>query len=128
MGLVYSMAAFTIVAAAGDSANAGLPGIQAGTRKIGQDILRIGEKVFLTVIDGSDYYGGVKDFTWMTRAWTMQGKILSKKLLIFTDEQVYWKCWNALWLEETVLENVLKISFFKPLVSAVHLILGLFHW
>jgi hypothetical protein len=118
MGLVYSMAAFTIVAAAGDSANAGLPGIRAGTRKIDQDILRIGEKVFLTVIDGSDYYGGVKDCTWMTRAWTMQEKLLSKKLLIFTDEQVYWKCWDAVWLEETVLENVLKISFFKPLVSA----------
>ena len=118
MGLIYTMAAFTIVAAAGDNANAGLPGIRAGTRKLDQDILRIGKRVFLTVIDGHDYYGGVKDSTWMTRAWTMQEKILSKKLLIFTDAQVYWKCWNALWLEETVLENVLKISFFTPVASA----------
>ena len=118
MGLIYSLAAFTIVAAAGDNANAGLPGVRAATRKTDQGILRVGDKVFLTVIDGEDYYGGVKDSTWMTRAWTMQEKILSKKLLIFTDEQVYWKCWNALWLEETALENILKINFFKPIASA----------
>lgn len=118
MGLIYSLAAFTIVAAAGDNVDAGLPGIRAGTRKLDQDILRVGGKVFLTVIDGVDYYGGVKDSTWITRAWTMQEKILSKKLLIFTDEQVYWKCWNALWLEETALEKVPKISFFYKLASA----------
>lgn len=118
MGLIYSMAAFTIVAASGDSANAGLPGIRDGTRSLDQDILRIGKKIFLSAIDGRDYYGGVKDSTWMTRAWTIQEKLLSKKLLIFTDAQVYWKCWNALWLEETVLENVPKISFFLPIASA----------
>lgn len=118
MGLIYSLAAFTIVAAAGDNANAGLPGIRAGTRKTDQDTLRVGEKIFLTVIDGADYYGGVKESTWITRAWTMQEKILSKKLLIFTDEQVYWKCWNALWLEETALEKVPKINFFNKIASA----------
>jgi hypothetical protein len=41
----------------------------------------------------------------------MQEKILSKKLLIFTDAQVYWSCWNAVWLEEVVLEDATNIMF-----------------
>jgi hypothetical protein len=118
MGLIYSLATFTIVAAAGNDAKAGLPGIRGDTRNIDQDILQVGDKILVTVVDGADYYHGVKGSTWETRAWTMQEKILSKKLLIFTDAQVYWSCWNALWLEEVVLENVFKISFQHKPASA----------
>ncbi|KAE8448913.1 hypothetical protein EG329_008709 [Mollisiaceae sp. DMI_Dod_QoI] len=112
MGLIYSLATFTIVAAAGIDANAGLPGVQPGTRDIDQSLIHIGKNALLTVVDGDDYYGGVKASKWVTRAWTMQEKILSKKTLIFTDKQVYWNCRAATWLEEVVLENVFKtISF-----------------
>jgi hypothetical protein len=111
MGLIYSLAAFTIVAASGNNADAGLPGVRAGTRDVNQNIVRVGEKILLEVVDGYGYYGGLKKSSWSTRAWTMQEKILSKKLLIFTDQQVYWSCWNAVWLEEVVLEDVFNISF-----------------
>ena len=40
----------------------------------------------------------------------MQEKILSKKPLIFTDQNVYWSCWNAVWMEEVVLEDVFIIN------------------
>ncbi|KAH8783559.1 hypothetical protein F5882DRAFT_498612 [Hyaloscypha sp. PMI_1271] len=43
----------------------------------------------------------------------MQEEILSKKLLIFTDQQVYWSCWNAVWIEEVVLEDVFNINFHR---------------
>ena len=111
MGLIYSLAAFTIVAASGNDANAGLPGVRADTRDINQNLVRVGERILLEVVDGHGYYGGLKKSSWSTRAWTMQEKILSKKLLIFTDQQVYWSCWNAVWLEEVVLEDVFNISF-----------------
>lgn len=111
MGLIYSLAAFTIVAASGSDANAGLPGVRADTRDIKQNVVRVGEKILLEVVDGYGYYGGLKKSSWSTRAWTMQEKILSKKLLIFTDQQVYWSCWNAVWLEEVVLEDVFNITF-----------------
>jgi hypothetical protein len=114
MGLVYAQAAFTIVAA-GTDADAGLPGIRSNTRQIDQSVLQVGEKALVTVIDNSDYYGGVRESVWETRAWTMQEKIISKKLLIFTDLQVYWSCWKALWLEEVVLEDVPNLTFLhKP--------------
>jgi hypothetical protein len=105
MGLVYSLASFVIVAAAGDGSNAGLPGTRPGTRQAQQEIVSIGEKKLVTVVDGL-YYGGVGTSQWATRAWTMQEKVLAKRTLIFTEGQVYWRCWGATWLEETVLENV----------------------
>jgi hypothetical protein len=111
MGLIYSLAAFTIAAASGNDANAGLPGVRADTRNTDQKLVRVGEKTLLEVIDGYGYYGGIKKSNWVTRAWTMQEKILSKKLLIFTDQQIYWSCSNAVWLEEVVLEDVFNINF-----------------
>ncbi|KAF4636107.1 hypothetical protein G7Y89_g1982 [Cudoniella acicularis] len=105
MGLVYSLAHFTIVAAAGKDANAGLPGVRPRTRKITQEVVQLGGQNLITTISGQ-YYGGVSTSHWLTRAWTMQEKALSKKALVFTNEQVYWSCWGALWLEETALENI----------------------
>jgi hypothetical protein len=105
MGLVYSLASFVIIAAAGDDANAGLPGIRFGTRRAEQDMISIGGKTLVTVVDGL-YYGGVGTSHWATRAWTMQEKVLAKRTLIFTEEQIYWRCVSATWLEETALENV----------------------
>jgi hypothetical protein len=112
MGLIYSLAAFTITAAAGADANAGLPGVRSGSREIHQDILQAGENTYLTVIDGP-FYGGVRESTWIKRAWTMQEKILSKRNLIFTQEQVYWTCWSATWLEEVALEEEMNVHFFQ---------------
>ncbi|KAM3065052.1 hypothetical protein ACMFMG_006184 [Clarireedia jacksonii] len=117
MGLIYSLAAFTVVAASGSYANVGLPGVRAYTRNVDQKIVRVGNQVLLTVVDGDDYYGGIKTSAWATRAWTMQEKVLSKKLLIFTDQQIYWSCWNATWLEEVALEEVFNINFQRDPLS-----------
>ncbi|KAH6722705.1 heterokaryon incompatibility protein-domain-containing protein [Leptodontidium sp. MPI-SDFR-AT-0119] len=116
MGLVYSLAAFTIVAGSGDNANSGLPGIESWTRDITQAVIQVEDKTLLEVITGADYYKGINNSDWITRAWTMQEKLLSKKLLIFTERQVYWSCWNAVWLEEVVLEDGYSVEFqYNPL-------------
>lgn len=104
MGLIYSKAVFVLIAAAGQDANAGLPGIRAGTRTTRQDILELPAISLITVVDGP-YTSGVSQSTWETRGWTMQEKILSRKRLIFTEHQIYWQCPQAVWLEEVVLEN-----------------------
>ncbi|CZR63000.1 uncharacterized protein PAC_12897 [Phialocephala subalpina] len=67
MGLIYSLAAFTIVAASGNDANAGLPGVRAGTRDINQNIVRVGEKILLEVVDGHGYLGDLKKSSWSIR-------------------------------------------------------------
>jgi len=60
MGLIYSLATFTIIAAAGEDADAGLPGVLSVTRMVQQDTIELSGKKLLTVIDGS-YYGGLQD-------------------------------------------------------------------
>ncbi|RYP60223.1 hypothetical protein DL769_008212 [Monosporascus sp. CRB-8-3] len=34
----------------------------------------------------------VRDSEWATRGWTYQEGVLSKRRLVFTEEQVYWEC------------------------------------
>src|SRR5262249_38696863 len=46
---------------------------------------------------------------WNTRGWTFQEKLLSRRLLLFTDQQVYFKCSEGIWTEEIALETK-KIS------------------
>lgn len=110
MGSIYSRATLTIVAAAGDNANAGLPGVRPKSRNAQQVVLRTPDHNLITVIDGPAY-GGVGTSAWATRAWTMQERLLSRRRLIFTESQVYWQCREAVWLEETVLEGTQRQEF-----------------
>lgn len=68
MCLIYSAAAFTITAAAGDNAESELPGIRS--RPQVQEIFQNGSKQFISVIDGP-YYGGVQKSEWIQWVWTM---------------------------------------------------------
>lgn len=109
MHLVYHNAAFTIVAAAGKDANHGLPGIQPGSRDTSQSVWKIRDRIFLGVdpepIDGLG--SGFQRSHWRTRAWTYEEALFSDRMLVFTDEQVYWYCpqtESGGWREDTVAE------------------------
>jgi len=39
-----------------------------------------------------------------SRAWCLQEKVFSKRLLIFTETQAFYHCNNSTWFEDTVLE------------------------
>lgn len=43
--------------------------------------------------------------TWNTRGWTLQERALSRRNLIFTEEQVLWVCDGAYFCEETAFEH-----------------------
>jgi hypothetical protein len=112
MGAIYTNALLTIIAATGEDANAGLPGVTPGTRNVKQGVIHLPDMSLITAIDGP-YYPGVPGSKWVTRAWTMQEKLLSQRRLIFTEQQVYWQCQCATWLEEMVLENTGPLEFAK---------------
>lgn len=42
---------------------------------------------------------------WHSQAWTYQEKLFSHRMLIFTDEQVFYLCGKSYWCEDTVLET-----------------------
>lgn len=98
MDRIYASAALTIVAAFGSDADAGLPGVGSTPRK-GQSRLKIGDTTIISTI--ADPYQAIRTSTWAIRAWTLQEAVLSRRRLVFTDEQVYFEC-NAINVTESV--------------------------
>ncbi|KAI1631371.1 heterokaryon incompatibility protein-domain-containing protein [Biscogniauxia mediterranea] len=105
MDLIYSRAALTIVAASGSNVNAGLAGLEPGTR----DLEPFEAK---TTFPGSSYEfmlarpsDLMQKSAWNTRGWTYQERLCSHRLLVFTEYQVLYLCGTTSWCEDTVLET-----------------------
>jgi hypothetical protein len=101
MDAVYRGATFTIIAAAGDGPDHGLPGINGTPRRqryshvvepTGQEIVSI------------DVSREIQTSTWNTRGWTYQEMVLSRRRLVFTATQMYFQC-NAVSHMETFSSN-----------------------
>ena len=103
MGTVYMEALITIIAAAGDSASAGLPGVQPKSRKIEQDIARVNPELTLVLPKQSET--NIDSSTWNTRGWTFQERLYSKRLLVFLPDRIYWQCRSVLWVEDIIYEH-----------------------
>jgi hypothetical protein len=88
MDVIYSNAQITIIAAAGDGPDHGLPGITP--RAPNQPSVRIGKHSLVSAM--KDPMSSILQSTWNTRGWTYQEGILSCRRLIFTDEQTYFEC------------------------------------
>jgi hypothetical protein len=90
MDKIYAGAHVTIIAAAGDGPDYGLPGINGtvGHRER-QKSVRIGR---LCITDFQGHLDGVHYSKWDTRAWTYQEGVLSKHRLIFTEREVSYEC------------------------------------
>ena len=112
MGLVFKSALFTIIAASGSDCNAGLPGVRPGTRFRQQQLVEAGNTTLLSSIQ-HPYEKILTPETskWSRRAWTFQEELLSRRQLIFTDEQVWWRCCCATWCEQSQLETEDDIGF-----------------
>ncbi|KAN0094122.1 HET domain containing protein [Hyaloscypha variabilis] len=104
MAAIYNRSVLTIIAAFGDDSDAGLPGIGFDR----QERLHVDVGDF-TVISGTPtqpLYANPEYYTtWNTRAWTFQEYILSIRCLIFLNHEVYWRCPDTEWHEETDFED-----------------------
>jgi hypothetical protein len=101
MDQIYREASITIVSVT-PNADCEMPGVRLNTRsttslrcKAGGVDLVIGRPSLATSIAQSD---------WESRGWTLQEKFFSKRLLYFTKDQVFFRCANATWAEDAVLE------------------------
>ena len=112
MGFVFQNALFTIIAASGSDCDAGLPGIRSGTRFKRQQLVEAGN---ITLVSSVQHpYEKIltpETSKWARRAWTFQEELLSRRRLIFTDEQVWWQCPRATWCEQSQLETQDAIGF-----------------
>ncbi|KAF2853566.1 HET-domain-containing protein [Plenodomus tracheiphilus IPT5] len=106
MDIIYSAAALTIVSDAA-SADAGIPGLST---------LRMPPQATFQH-NGTQYISAKKTFghaledsPWERRAWCLQEKVFSNRLLVFTETQAFYHCAAATWFEDTQLESKPNIS------------------
>lgn len=121
MATIYGGAFFTLIAASGGNSNAGLPGFRPETRDFEQQKVVVispdDQQPGLSLVStcksqrtnwDETYYSGYEHIdlsVWNTRGWTLQERILSRKNLIFTKEQVMWVCDGAFFCEESCFEH-----------------------
>ena len=100
MDKVYSSAVITLIAAAGDSAWYGLPGVSTTSRRTQPHAMVRGRLLASTMRTPRETIGSSR---WATRAWTYQEAALSKRRLVFTEEQVFFECRNMSCCEDRVI-------------------------
>jgi hypothetical protein len=90
MDAIYASATLTIVAAAGNHADSGLPGVSTWTR----DTLR--QTITMQDMEVSNALPRLRDMIevsmWNSRGWTYQERIFSHRCLVFTESQTYYGC------------------------------------
>ncbi|ETI20007.1 hypothetical protein G647_09022 [Cladophialophora carrionii CBS 160.54] len=91
MDSIYRNSDLTIIAAAGRDVTYGLPGVGKRYRSK-HDHSRIKNQSLVSSL--SQPQSWINDCWWTTRAWTYQEGILSRRRLVFTDEQVYYECYG----------------------------------
>lgn len=91
MDMIYNLATVTIIAACRQNASFGLPGV--GALRQEQPMINLNGRVRVSCLEPLETK--VSRSKWMTRAWTYQEGVFSRRRLYFTDEQVYFECNNT---------------------------------
>ena len=94
MGRIYSRSVLTIIAAAGEGPEHGLPGVSERRRveqlTVQVDALAEGNGISLALYDRPKLT--IMDSKWYTRGWTYQEGLLSRRRIVFADQMVYFQC------------------------------------
>ncbi|KAK8064971.1 hypothetical protein PG997_011718 [Apiospora hydei] len=90
MDAIYGRAHLTLIAAAGEDAESGLPGVCS---PYGEPCL-VQEKLGLVQSRAMKPWASINTSRWATRGWTYQEAVLSRRRLVFTQNHVYFECRN----------------------------------
>ncbi|KAM6512613.1 hypothetical protein FSOLCH5_010322 [Fusarium solani] len=97
MGEIYSRSTLTLIVAAGEGINDGIPGISVPREE--QLSLQTDAGYFTTSLIRPD--AEVANSKWASRGWTYQEGLLSRRRLVFTPSQIYYQC-QSLHCHETI--------------------------
>jgi hypothetical protein len=100
MDRIYFNAHITIIAAAGKDPDHGLPGVNQKNRQR-QPVAKIGNRTLISSLPRSRW--SIHHSTWASRGWTFQEGFLSKRRLIFTDQQIFFEC-NTMACAEAIVQ------------------------
>jgi hypothetical protein len=101
MDAIYRRAEFTIIAAAGEDENFGLPGVGTTPRST-QPLAYVGDVRIISSM--AHPHHTIVSSKWATRGWTYQEAVLSRRRLVFTEDQTYFEC-NGMNCNESVQAN-----------------------
>jgi len=105
MDVIYANAAFTIVAASGDSAEAGLARHNRHVKSGRITSHPLSESLTLVSRRYEDFHDSVFGMSpWMRRGWTFQEYLLSRRKIFLMKDRVCWQCESDLWDEGTAQE------------------------
>ncbi|KAK0620763.1 heterokaryon incompatibility protein-domain-containing protein [Immersiella caudata] len=90
MDQLYERSWFTIIAACGHDADAGLPGVRETSRKEYDPCVEVKPGMLLGVRTQVKYL--MESSVHGTRAWTFQETILPRRSLYFVDDQIFFRC------------------------------------
>jgi hypothetical protein len=114
MGTFYANSHFTIVAAVGADAEAGLPGIRAPRTATQREVLVRGRgpeppmSLLITLAPTMNAHEHcTKNTVWASRGWTLQERALTRRAILVTKEQIAWSCCKSRWAEEMSCESPL---------------------
>lgn len=92
MGKIYSLSDLTIIAAAGENAEHGLPGVSSPPHvpQLWMTITRGDLRQSLLYFNTPN--SAIGESVWASRGWTYQEALLSRRRLVFTDRNVFFQC------------------------------------
>ncbi|KAL7961246.1 heterokaryon incompatibility domain-containing protein [Trichoderma compactum] len=113
MDAIYSNAEVTIIAAAGQDENYGLSGVRRN-RPTTRMEAHIGDVA--VVWAPKDPQVVIRSSKWSTRGWTFQEGLLSRRRLVFTEQQVYFECnqmytYESLKMPLNLIEHIIDPRF-----------------
>lgn len=132
MAAIYQGAYATVVAFSATDSASGLPGVRTLARKPCPSVVH--PKLPLSALQPSAISSAqlATSSVWMTRGWTFQEAILSRRLLIFTDYQVEFICSNDKWHESTLpgaeyshVEERMHSTYFLHLAKGPNFLRGI---
>lgn len=115
MDRIYAGAYVTIVASSSENAHSGLPGVSRISRKR-QPSTIISSQRFTSTLPPLP--SALKDSVWLSRGWTYQEAILSRRCLFFTNIQVYFVC-AKMTCCEAVISGIDDMTLRSPSKSKV---------
>ncbi|KAE8406891.1 heterokaryon incompatibility protein-domain-containing protein [Aspergillus pseudonomiae] len=89
LGDIYRRSVVTLVAMAGEDACYGLPGVSSKQRDTAISVCTQG--IFMIQMH-PDYALNLRNSKWSTRSWTFQEAVLSSRLILFSDSNVFFEC------------------------------------
>ncbi|KAI8716356.1 HET domain-containing protein [Fusarium sp. LHS14.1] len=106
MDIVYQLATVTLIAACGEDASFGLPGVSSTQR----------HKQPTVNINGRTWVSGqitleerITDSKWWFRAWTYQEGFFSRRRLFFTETEIFFEC-NTICTQEDLAYDLHHLS------------------